>query len=151
MGARISAYLALAHPERVRKLILGGLGIKLVEGVGLPGSIAAALEATSIAEVTDPQGYAFRAFAQQTKSDLKALAACIRGTRQTLSPEQVGTIATPTLIAVGAKDTIAGSPQALAALMPNARAFEIPDRDHMLAVGDKAYKAAVVEFLEASA
>ena len=151
MGARISAYLALAHPERVRKLILGGLGIKLVEGVGLPGSIAAALEATSIAEVTDPQGYAFRAFAQQTKSDLKALAACIRGTRQTLSREQVGTIATPTLIAVGAKDTIAGSPQALAALMPNARAFEIPDRDHMLAVGDKAYKAAVVEFLGATA
>ena len=29
--------------------------------------------------------------------------------------------------------------------------FEIPDRDHMLAVGDKAYKAAVVEFLEAAA
>ena len=149
MGARISAYLALAHPERVRKLILGGLGIKLVEGVGLPGSIAQALEATSIAEVTDPQGYAFRAFAQQTKSDLKALAACIRGTRQTLSREQVGQIATPTLIAVGAKDTIAGSASALAALMPNARTFDIVDRDHMLAVGDKSYKTAVLDFLQA--
>jgi len=45
MGARIVAFLALAHPERVGSLILGGLGIKLVEGVGLPETIAEALEA----------------------------------------------------------------------------------------------------------
>ena len=38
MGARITAYLAVKHPERVRSAILGGLGIKLVEGVGLPES-----------------------------------------------------------------------------------------------------------------
>src|SRR5262245_21986229 len=30
MGARIAAFLALAHPERVRSVILGGLGIRLV-------------------------------------------------------------------------------------------------------------------------
>jgi hypothetical protein len=30
-------------------------------------------------------GRTFRAFAEQTKSDLKALAACIRGSRQTLT------------------------------------------------------------------
>src|SRR5512138_1448123 len=35
MGARIGAYLALAHPDRVRSLILGGLGIRLVNGAGL--------------------------------------------------------------------------------------------------------------------
>ncbi len=148
MGARIVTYLALAHPERVRSLILGGLGIKLVEGVGLPEKIAEALEAPSITEVTDPQGYAFRAFAQQTKSDLKALAACMRGSRQTVSREEVARIAAPTLIAVGAKDSIAGSPQELAALMPNAVALDIPGRDHMLAVGDKAFKAGVLAFLE---
>src|SRR5688572_30471138 len=45
MGARISAFLAVRHPARVRSLILGGLGIKLVEGAGLPASIAEALEA----------------------------------------------------------------------------------------------------------
>src|SRR4029453_6995969 len=48
MGARIAAFLAVKHPHRVRSLILGGLGIKLVEGVGLPNSIAEALEAPSI-------------------------------------------------------------------------------------------------------
>jgi pimeloyl-ACP methyl ester carboxylesterase len=148
MGARIAAYLALAHPQRVGHLVFGGLGIKLVEGVGLPDTIAAALEAPSISDVKDPQGYAFRAFAQQTKSDLEALAACIRGSRQTLTREQAAGITAPTLVAVGSTDTIAGSAQELAMLMPNARALTIPGRDHMLAVGDKVFKAGVLAFLE---
>jgi pimeloyl-ACP methyl ester carboxylesterase len=70
MGARIAAFLALAHPERVRSIVLGGLGSRLVDGVGLPESIAEALEAPSLAAVTDPQGRVFRAFAEQTRSDL---------------------------------------------------------------------------------
>src|SRR5690242_12117569 len=148
MGARIAAFLALAHPNRVRSLILGGLGIRLIEGVGLPESIAEALEAPSITQVTDPQGYAFRAFAQQTRSDLKALAACIRGSRQPLSREEASRLAAPTLIGVGTKDPIAGSAHELAALMPNAVALDIPGRDHMLAVGDKVFKAGVLAFLE---
>ena len=148
MGARITAYLTVTHPERVRSAVLGGLGIRLVEGVGLPESIADALEAPSLDDVTDRTGRVFRAFAQQTKSDLKALAACIRGTRQVLSREQVGGIGIPVLVAVGTKDEVAGSPQALAALIPGAEALDIPDRDHMLAVGDKAYKAGVLAFLE---
>jgi pimeloyl-ACP methyl ester carboxylesterase len=148
MGARIVTFLALAHPDRVRSLILGGLGIKLVEGVGLPETIAEALEAPSITDVTDPQGYAFRAFGQQTKSDLKALAACMRGSRQTVSREEVARITAPTLIGVGTKDSVAGSAQELARLMPNAVALDIPGRDHMLAVGDKVFKAGVLAFLE---
>lgn len=147
MGARITAYLAVNHPERVRSIILGGLGIKLVEGVGLPESIADALEAPSLADVTDPTGRLFRAFAEQTKSDLRALAACIRGSRQTLSREQVASIAKPVLVAVGAKDNVAGSGPALAALIPRARSLNIAERDHMTAVGDKAYKAGVIDFL----
>src|SRR5262249_19883477 len=49
MGARIAAFVAQQHPERVRSAILGGLGMHLIEGVGLPESIAVALEARSIA------------------------------------------------------------------------------------------------------
>jgi len=147
MGARITAFLAVAEPQRVRSAILGGLGIRLVDGVGLPESIADALEAPSLADVTDVQGRMFRAFAEQTKSDLTALAACIRGSRQTLARDRAGRIASPVLIAVGTKDPIAGSAQDLAALIPGARALDIPDRDHMLAVGDRVFKSAVLQFL----
>jgi pimeloyl-ACP methyl ester carboxylesterase len=147
MGARITAFLALSHPSRVRSAVLGGLGIRLVEGVGLPDTIAEALEAPSLADVVDPTAYMFRAFAEQTRSDLRALAACLRGSRQTFSRADVGRIAVPVLVAVGTTDQIAGSPEELAALIPGARALAIPDRDHMLAVGDRAFKAAVATFL----
>jgi len=147
MGARITAFLAVKHAERVRSAILGGLGRRLVEGVGLPESIAEALEAPALDDVQDPTGRMFRAFAEQTKSDLRALAACIRGSRQTLTREEVGAIRSPVMVAVGTKDLVAGSAQALAALIPGARALDIPNRDHMLAVGDKVYKAGVIDFL----
>ena len=148
MGARITAYLALRHPDRVRSAILGGLGIHLVDGVGLPESIADALEAPSLSDVTDPQGRTFRAFAEQTRSDRRALAACIRGSRQTLTKQEAGSIRVPVLIAVGDKDDVAGSPEALAKLIPGAHVLNISGRDHMLAVGDKAFKAGVLAFLD---
>ena len=147
MGARVTAFLALKHPDRVRAAVLGGLGFRLIEGIGLPDTIAEALEAPSIADVTDPTAYMFRAFAEQTKSDLPALAACMRGSRQTLSRDEAARIAVPLLVAVGEKDAIAGSPEALAALIPGAKPLVIPGRDHMLAVGDRVFKSAVGEFL----
>ena len=52
-----------------------------------------------------------------------------------------------TTLAVGSKDEVAGSAQALAALLPRGRALDIPGRDHMLAVGDKAFKEAALAFL----
>jgi pimeloyl-ACP methyl ester carboxylesterase len=147
MGARIAALLAVNHPERVRSVVLGGLGIRLVKGVGLSETIADALEARSLADVSDPTDRSFRSFAEQTKSDLKALAACMRGSRQTLSREQVAGIRVPVLVAVGTEDKVAGSAQELAALIPGACALDIPNRDHMLTVGDKVFKAGVLDFL----
>jgi len=147
MGARITAFLVLGHPDRVRSAIFGGLGIKLVDGVGLPEEIAVALEAPSLADVGDPMGRMFRLFAEQTGSDLKALAACMRGSRQTLTRDEAAGIRVPVLVAVGTEDNVAGDGPALARLIPDARALDIPGRDHMLAVGDRVYKDGVVAFL----
>lgn len=149
MGARITAFLCLAEPDMVRSAVLGGLGIGMVEGLGGWEGIAAALRAPSIDDVTGDRPRMFRAFADQTKSDRLALAACIETSRKKLTVEQAGDIRTPALIAVGTKDDIAGSPQKLAELMPNATALDIPGRDHMLAVGDRVFKTAALEFLAA--
>lgn len=147
MGARVSAFLALGYPDRVRTLVLGGLGIGMVTGVGDWDPIAEALLAPSLDDVTHERGRMFRLFADQTKSDRQALAACIATSRALLTPDDMGRIALPTLIGVGTRDDIAGSAQALAALMPDAVALDIPNRDHMLAVGDRVFKKAVLEFL----
>jgi pimeloyl-ACP methyl ester carboxylesterase len=147
MGARITAHLALAHPGRVRSALLGGLGIKLIDGVGLPVGIADAMEADSAASLTDPMQKMFRVFAEATGSDLKAMAACIRGSRQTLTEEQVRSIHVPTLVSVGTVDHVAGPAAPLAAMLPHGQAFDIEGRDHNLAVGDRTHKNAVIDFL----
>lgn len=147
MGARITAHVALYHPNRVRSALLGGLGIHLVEGVGLPLGIADAMEAPSADGLTDPMQRMFRVFAEQTGSDLKALAACIRGSRQVLSAQEAGQIRVPVLISVGTNDPVAGDPHPLGALIPGAQVFDIEGRDHNLAVGDRSHKEAVLAFL----
>jgi pimeloyl-ACP methyl ester carboxylesterase len=147
MGARISAFLALAHPGIVRSAVFGGLGINMVRGLAGTGPIAAALEADSIDEVANPTARTFRSFAEQTGSDLKALAVCIRAARAVISAEMLATLTCPVLVAVGTEDVIGGSATELARIIPGAEALEILRRDHMRAVGDKQYKEGVLEFL----
>jgi pimeloyl-ACP methyl ester carboxylesterase len=147
MGARITAFLALAHPDRVRSAIFGGLGINMVRGMAGTGPIAHALEADSIDQVTNPTARTFRAFAEQTKSDLKALAACIRSSRDPITAEDLARLKCPVLVAVGETDVVGGSAQGLADLIPGAKALEISGRDHMKAVGDRKFKDGVLAFL----
>jgi pimeloyl-ACP methyl ester carboxylesterase len=150
MGARITAFVTVDYPERVRSAIIGGLGIRLVEGHSgaMAEIIVAALEAPALADVTHAVGRAFRSFAEQTQSDLHALAASMRRPREVLSREMVAGIQVPVLVAVGTKDDVAGSAEELAALIPEARALAIPERDHMLAAGDRVFKAGVLDFLK---
>jgi pimeloyl-ACP methyl ester carboxylesterase len=147
LGSRMTAWLALRHPERLRSAILGGIGIGLIEGGGPGENVAAALEAPSLEQVTDPVGRTFRAFADQTRSDRRALAACLRGSRRLMTRDEAAAIKVPTLIAVGTTDEIAGSAQALGKIIPGAEVLDIPNRDHMRAVGDKVYKSGVLDFL----
>ena len=147
MGARIAVRLALAHPGKVRTLIIGGMGMSLVAGIGGEEEIVAALEAPSIEDAVGDVGRAYRKFAEQTRSDCRALAACIIGQRESIPAAALAGIRVPVLIAVGSKDKVAGSPEALAALIPGAQVLTIPNRDHLLATGDRTYKAGVRAFL----
>ena len=147
MGARIATFLALEHPERVRSLILGGLGINKVRGVVGSGPIAKALEAPRIEDVTNDTARSFRAFAEHTKGDLRALAACMRGPREKITPDLLAGITAPVLVAVGTEDVIGGSGAELAALIPGAKLLDIKGRDHMKAVGDASFKRGVLDFL----
>jgi pimeloyl-ACP methyl ester carboxylesterase len=147
LGSRMTAVLARQQPQRLRSAILGGIGIGLIEGGGPGENVAEALEAPSLEEVTDPVGRTFRAFADQTRSDRRALAACLRGSRGLMTKEEAAGIAVPVLIAVGTADEIAGSAEALGKIIPGSQVLDIPNRDHMRAVGDKAYKTGVLDFL----
>jgi pimeloyl-ACP methyl ester carboxylesterase len=147
LGSRMTAIVARSQPERLRSAIFGGIGIGLIEGGGPGENVAEALEADSLDDVTDPVGRTFRAFADQTRSDRRALVACLRGSRRLMTREEAAGIAVPVLIAVGTADQVAGSAQALGRIIPGSRVLDIPNRDHMRAVGDKVYKSGVLDFL----
>jgi pimeloyl-ACP methyl ester carboxylesterase len=146
MGARITAFVAIDNGERVRSAIFGGLGYSMVTGMKGAEEIAAALEADSVAGLSG-QPRTFRAFADQTKSDRLALAACMRGSRRKVPEEEVSDISMPALVAVGTKDDVAGSAEDLVRLLPQGQLLAIPDRDHMRAVGDKVFFEGVDRFL----
>jgi pimeloyl-ACP methyl ester carboxylesterase len=146
MGARIAAFLTMAHPDRVRSAVFAGLGINMIKGFSNTDPIAEALEADDPDSIANPMGRTFRLFADQTKSDRRALAACMRSARQPITAAQIGTVSRPTLVAVGTTDDVAGSGSELAALIPGATVLDIPGRDHMRAVGDRVYKDGVLQF-----
>jgi pimeloyl-ACP methyl ester carboxylesterase len=147
LGGRIASWLGLNQPARLRSAILAGIGIGLVNGGGPGENVAVALEAPTLDDVTDPIGRTFRAFADQTRSDRRALAACLRGSRGLMRREEAAAITVPVLIAVGTVDEVAGSAAELGKIIPASEVLDIPNRDHMRAVGDKVYTAGVADFL----
>ena len=147
MGARIAAYLSLHHAQRVRCAVLGGMGINLVTGLMDSEAIISALTAENLADVKDKTGRQFRIFADHSGADRAALAACMVNSREPMPEAEVKRIAVPVLVAVGSEDDMAGSPQALADLLPKGEAFVIERRDHMRATGDPQFKHAALDFL----
>jgi pimeloyl-ACP methyl ester carboxylesterase len=147
LGGRIATHFAIAHPERTRSLILGGVGVSLVANSALPSGLAEAMEAEQIEDIDDHGLKIFRGFAESTRSDLRALAACARGARRSFEAADLVKVEAPTLVCVGTRDEVAGDPHPLAPLFRDAHIVDIPGRDHNRAVGDRVFKQAVLEFL----
>jgi pimeloyl-ACP methyl ester carboxylesterase len=148
MGARLAVILAIEHPERVRSLVLAGLAANMMHGLPGDEEIADALLAPQLSAVEGGVGRAFRMFAEQTRSDLAALAACIRASRQKIAPEQLARISCPVLVVAGSNDEIAGALAPLVEAIPGAEGLSLKGRDHMKAVGDREFKLAVLDFLD---
>lgn len=147
MGARICAFVCLQNPETIACAIFGGLGGNMVRPMLDSDEIIDALNARALSDVTHPTGRQFRIFAEHTKSDLKALSACMAGSRTRIAKEDIERIAVPVLVAVGSEDVVGGDPQVLADLLEKGEALIIERRDHMRATGDPKFKAGALDFL----
>lgn len=151
MGGFITLRLLHDDPSRVRRAIVAGVGENYYGRGRLESdAIAAGLRARDASEVVGAVPRQFRLFAEQGKNDLEALALCMTRQRHSFTGEEFGALNVPVMLVVGEKDTITGPPGALAEALPSARVVIVPGRDHMSSVGDKAYKAAVLEFLAQS-
>jgi len=146
MGGFIALRLLADEPQRLNKVIVAGVGENYYRRTAADsGAIADALRAPSARDAKDAVARQFRLFAEHGKNDLEALALCMQRPRVTITSFRDTGVAA--LIVVGATDSIAGDPNVLARAVPNSRVVMVPNRDHMLTVGDKHYKEAVLAFL----
>jgi pimeloyl-ACP methyl ester carboxylesterase len=149
MGSIVSARLTSLDP-RVRSLVLGGIGGHL-GSERRPGSslfaVADALEAEDPDTITDPTGKAFRRFADTTGADRLALAAIQRASGW--EPADLDQITVPTMVLTGDQDALVGSPHDLAAKISGATVTVVKG-DHLGAVGDPAFPASIVAFIEST-
>jgi pimeloyl-ACP methyl ester carboxylesterase len=149
MGGFIGVSALAQSPQRFRRAILAGVGLNyLAMSLVDPLAIAGALRAPALSALTDPIQRQFRRFAEASGNDLEALAACMLRPRKSLAVPDLRHVTRPVLVITGAHDLISGPPEPLAALFSSGEAQRIPLRDHMTAVGDKAYKAQVLAFLK---
>ncbi len=146
MGARISAFAAIDAPDRVAAAVFGGMGANMMHGLETSAEIVAALSADSLDDVTGRIGRQYRIFAEHTRSDRMALAACMQSGREAISEAELRSIKVPVLVAVGSEDRISGGAEPLAELIEKGEALVIPHRDHMRATGDKLFKKGVLDF-----
>jgi pimeloyl-ACP methyl ester carboxylesterase len=153
MGGFIGLRLLSAHPGRVTRLAIAGVGeTYLQDGITSPTARAALADALLTQDkdgITDPRAKMFRAFADQPGKDRFALAACMRAMSPRLPAETLATLARPILVVDGDMDETAGRAEPLAAAFADGRAVTIAGRDHMSAVGDRNTRQAVIDFFRA--
>jgi len=168
MGAATALGFAL-RDERVRRLVLGGVDLRMLEGLmGAPSGewrarsirIAQALEADDRAAIADPVAKSYRRFAEWTGADRLALAACQRALaeraprtawpatggssqQERLGLAQIEEVMAPTLVICGDRDV---SPFDLARRFRHGTATVVPGT-HLSAVTKPEFITAIVNFL----
>jgi pimeloyl-ACP methyl ester carboxylesterase len=155
MGSRISIAAAELAPERISRLIVGGVGGTWAKPADDPARETAGRRALAEAMLTDapddiaePTMRGFRYFVDQQGEDPRAMAACAMALSPPPTPEQLARIAVPALVVAGAHDRLAGDPQALASAFANGQAVTVPGCDHFSAIPHALTKAAVFDFLD---
>jgi len=145
MGARIGLQAALDFPDRLRRAVLGGIGVS--------GAVEQAEQIARALRGGAPESASARSFQKfasaRTINDLDALAACMEGLGRSaqFDADQLAAITTPILLVAGERDEIAHDVAELARQIPTALLVVIPGRDHMGTVPARQFKEAALAFL----
>lgn len=144
LGAR-TAVRMLVRGARPRRCVLGGMGDSGV--IGSAARVAFFEDAITKGEAgAFPQAAkAVNDLMQRSGVKPQAMLHVLRSQTPT-SAEALAAIETPILVVSGADDNDNGSAEALAALLPNARAARTPG-NHLSAVGAPELARAIVDFL----
>jgi pimeloyl-ACP methyl ester carboxylesterase len=164
MGGGLAFQVAARHPERVRTVTVGGMGLpqpgterlfaaladSLEKGKGLEPLILA-LSPKGDPPPTKAQIKLFNA-AILAHNDPKALAAVIRGLSSkeiALTDAQIKSVKAPMLAVIGARDPLKPGVDELAKRLPETKVVVLDDEDHITAFGSEEFVRAIKSFLDA--
>jgi pimeloyl-ACP methyl ester carboxylesterase len=154
MGSRVAMAVAEQAPERVSRMVLGGVGGTWARedvperNVAGRRAIAEAMLSATIDDIAEPTMRSFRIFVDEQGEDPRAMAACALALSTAPTAEALGRITIPVLVAAGSRDRIAGDPQELAQAFPSGVSVTLAGCDHFSAIPHALTKAAVFDFFD---
>jgi pimeloyl-ACP methyl ester carboxylesterase len=150
MGGGLALQFAMLSPERVHRLVLAGIGDKVLRTARipmLPSTIAQALETENPESIESPIGRQFRSFAAKTNNDLKALAAMMRGPGWPGRVDEMRPLTIPTRVILAENDHFMPETQHLREALPEAEFVTVAGTDHLSLVLSPEFKRLALEFL----
>ena len=139
LGARTALQIAVEHPGRIQRLVLGGVGRNLVQPADGPDD-----DGTMAPHVASR----FDALIATSGNDADALRACLSRPRPPFTAAELGTVDVPCLVVIG-DDDFAGPADPLVAALPDATLRVLPGVDHFGLPKQFAFIDAALEFVDA--
>ena len=145
MGARTILGAAIEAPERFERIVLSGIGERLL----VPDDARPIAEAIESGDPSHPIGRYFLDHAARSGTDPAAVAAMLRHEWAPLTDERMARAAMPALVVVGDQDLAAGDPAPLADALPDGRAVVLKGVDHFSTPKNFRFLDAALEFIGA--
>jgi pimeloyl-ACP methyl ester carboxylesterase len=144
MGARLLLGVAIAQPDRFRRIVTMGVGRNLFESSG-SDVIVDAIQTGDAPE--NPAASYFARLADHPENDREALLACLQAPMRLLTAEALGRVTASALVVIGERD-FCGPAAPLVEALPDARLVVLPRTDHFSTPKDFMAMDAALKFLE---
>lgn len=149
MGAGVALRVAMSRPERVRRLVIGGVGDAAVNALHDREQVARIAAAFEGEEPADAVAARIRRNAELAGNDPRALLPYLRGGGWPGGLDDLLPVAAPVLMFVAENDRYMGETQAIRRWLSQAEVLALPGRGHHDVLADDGLKARVLRFLEA--
>lgn len=147
LGAKLALELAIRAPERIGRLVLGGIGDNVFAPESIAEAAARALEHGPTPE-TPPPVLAFLETWEPERNDARAIAAVLRRPpNPTFTEERLRRISAPVLIVNGDADPVTRLGHRLVSSLAHVTSVILPGVDHLSLPAQPDFIRHAVEFL----